>query len=54
MVIDKSIVDVVFCGGDENVIKMVEVIYDVLDKEEGVWILFSFLDLRFEMDSKRV
>ncbi|KAK4176340.1 hypothetical protein QBC36DRAFT_9874 [Triangularia setosa] len=54
MVIDKSTVDAVSCGGDENVIKMAEAIYDVLDKEEGVWVSLSFSDSRFEMDSKRV
>ncbi|KAK4672072.1 hypothetical protein QC763_100930 [Podospora pseudopauciseta] len=54
MVIDKSTVDAVSCGGDENVIKMAEAIHDVLNKEEGVWISLSFSDSRFEMDSKRV
>ncbi|KAK0732352.1 hypothetical protein B0T21DRAFT_412532 [Apiosordaria backusii] len=39
---------------NENVIKMVERIYDVLDKEEGVWVSLSFSDSRFEMDSPRV
>ncbi|KAK4202884.1 hypothetical protein QBC40DRAFT_251581 [Triangularia verruculosa] len=54
MVIDKSTVDAVSCGGDESVIKMAERIHETLDKEEGVWVTLSFSDSRFEMDSKRV
>ncbi|KAK3985086.1 hypothetical protein QBC44DRAFT_251361 [Cladorrhinum sp. PSN332] len=49
LVIDKSTIDAVSCGGDEAVIAMAEGIYECLDHKNGVWISMSYSDSRFDM-----
>lgn len=49
LVIDKSTVDAISCGGDQEVITMAEGVRRVL-KERGVWISLSYSERRFELD----
>lgn len=49
LVIDKSTVDAISCGGDEGLIKMVEGVRTVL-KRRGIWISLSYSERRFELD----
>ncbi|KAK4223835.1 hypothetical protein QBC38DRAFT_538803 [Podospora fimiseda] len=48
LIIDKSTIDAVACGGDEAVVAMAQGIYKILNGQNGVWISLSFSEHRFD------
>lgn len=52
LVVDKSTVDAISCGGDEELMKMVEGVRRIL-KRRGVWISLSYSERRFELNRVR-
>lgn len=60
LVVDKSTVDAVSCGGEEELVKMAKGVKRVLKRrrrgggrEGGVWISLSYSERRFEVDRVR-
>lgn len=52
LVVDKSTVDAISCGGEEGLVKMAEGVQRVLKRRGngGVWISLSYSERRFEVD----